>query len=73
MIITIEKFNVIVSSAASGTLKYTYRRRLLKEGKCKIEAPWVTEQIRLEIKKRQKLNLAKRNCSDAEDKKKEKN
>ena len=46
---------------------------LLKENKCKIEAPWVTEQIRLEIKKRQKLNRAKRNCSDAEDNKKEKN
>ena len=41
----------MVSSAASRTLKSTYRRRLLKEGKCKIEAPWVTEQIRLEIKK----------------------
>ena len=61
----------MVSSAASRTLKSTYRRRLLKEDKCKIEAPWVTEEIRLEIKKRQKLKLnrAKRNCSDAEDKK----
>ena len=66
---TIEEFNAMVSSAASRTLKSTYRRRLLKEDKCKIEAPWVTEQIRLEIKKRQKLNRAKRNCSDAEDKK----
>ena len=54
-------------------LKSTYRRRLLKEDKCKIEAPWVTEEIRLEIKKRQKLNRAKRNCSDAEDKKRGKN
>ena len=59
----------MVSSAASRTLKSTYRRRLLKEDKCKIEAPWVIEQIRLEIKKQQKLNRAKRNCSDAEDKK----
>ena len=67
--ITIEEFNAMVSSAASRTLKSAYRRRLLKEDKCKIEAPWVTEQIRLEIKKRQKLNRAKRNCSDAEDKK----
>ena len=67
--ITIEEFNAMVSSAASRTLKSTYRRRLLKEGKCKIEAPCVTEQIRLEIKKRQKLNRAKRNCSDAEGKK----
>ena len=59
----------MVSSAASRPLKSTYRRRLLKEDKRKIEVPWVTEQIRLEIKKRQKLNRAKRNCSDAEDKK----
>ena len=62
----------MVSSAASRTLKSTYRRRLLQEDKCKIETPWVTEQIRLEIKKRQKLNRAKRNCSDAEAKKNEK-
>ena len=67
--ITIEEFNAMVSSAASRTLKSSYRRKLLKEDKCKIEAPWVTEQIRLEIKKRRKLNRAKRNCSDAEDKK----
>ena len=59
----------MVSRAAIRTLKSTYRRRLLKEYKCKIEAPWVTEQIRLEIKKQQKLNRAKRNCSDVEDKK----
>ena len=58
----------MVSSVASRTLKFTYRRRVLKEDKCKIEAPWVTEQIRLEIKKRQKLNRVKRNCSDAEEK-----
>ena len=68
--ITIEEFNAMVSSAASRTLKSTYRRRLLKEDKCKIEAPWVTEQIRLDIKKRQKLNRAKRNCSDADKKEK---
>ena len=37
--ITIEEFNAMVSSAASRTLKSTYRRRLLKEDKCKIEAP----------------------------------
>ena len=67
--ITIEEFNAMVSSAASRTLKSTYRRRLSKEDKCKIEAPWVTEQIRIEIKKRRKLNRANRNCSDAEDKK----
>ena len=59
----------MVSSAASKTLKSIYRRRLLKDDKCKIEAPWDTEQIRVEIKKRQKLNRAKRKCSDAEDKK----
>ena len=67
--ITIEEFNAMVSSAASRTLKSTYKRRLLKEDKCKIEAPWVTEQIILEIKKRQILNRAKRNGSHAEDKK----
>ena len=43
------------------SVKSTYRRRLLNEYKCKIEAPWVTEEIRLEIKKQQKLNRAKRN------------
>ena len=63
----------MVSSAASRTLKSTYRRRLLKEEKCKKKAPWVTEQIRLEIKKRHKLNRAKRNCFDAEHKQTEKN
>ena len=57
----------MVSSAACRTLKSTYKRKLLKEDKCKIEAPWVTEQIRLEIKKRQKIIRAKRNCYDAED------
>ena len=67
--ITIEEFNAIICSAASRTLKSTYRRRLLKEDKCKIEAPCVIEQIRLENKKRHKLNRAKRHCSDAEDKK----
>ena len=48
----------MISSAAIRTLKSTYRRRLYIEDKCKIEAHWVTEQIRLEIKKRQKLNRA---------------
>ena len=42
----------------------------LKEDTGKWEAPWVTEQIILEIRRRQKLNRAKRNCADAEDKKK---
>ena len=55
----IEEFNAMVSSAASRTLKSTYyRRRLLKEDKGKIEAPWVTDQFRLEIRTRQKLNRA---------------
>ena len=55
----IEEFNGLVSSAASRTLKSTYYRRLLKEDKGKIEAHWVTDQFRLEIRTRQKLNRAK--------------
>ena len=53
----------MVSSAASRTLKSSYRRILLKEDKG-IDSHFVTEQIRIEIRKRQKLNRAKRNCSE---------
>ena len=67
--ITIEEFNAMVSSGASRTLKSIYRRRLLKEDKCKIEAPWVTEQITGTVQmlktKKEKLNYTlnrKRKC-----------
>ena len=37
--ITIEESNAMVSSAVSRTLKSRYRKILLKEDKCKLEAP----------------------------------
>ena len=45
------------------------RRRIIKNDKSMVEAPWVTDEIRTEIKSRQQLNRERRNCVDTEQKK----
>eukprot|EP00794_Sanderia_malayensis_P010325 gene10325-11396_t len=59
-------FNSMIGNAAHKTLRATYRKRTIEGNKKCREAPWVTDEIRTEIKKRKKLNREKRNCRHPE-------
>ena len=63
---TIEEFNNIMETTATQVLKRTYKRRIAYDQKKVevVEAPWMTIEIRAEIKKRRKLNRDKRNCRE---------
>ena len=63
---TIEKFNNIMETTATQVLKRTYKRRIAYDQKKVevVEAPWMTIEIRAEIKKRRKLNRDKRKCRE---------
>lgn len=64
---TITKFNDMVYNAAQKTLKATYRKRTAIQEEFTQEAPWVTTEIRNEIKIRKTLNRGKRTYKDEED------
>ena len=63
---TIEEFNNIMETTATQLLRRTYKRRIAYDQKKVevVEAPWMTIEIRAEIKKRRKLNRDKRNCRE---------
>ena len=63
---TIEKFNNMMEATATQVLNKTYKRRMAYDQKKAevVEAPWMTIEIRAEIKKRRKLNHAKRKCRE---------
>ena len=54
-----EELNQMMKEAADKTLKAVYKRRVLDMERIK-EPPWITEEIREEIKKRKELNRKRR-------------
>ena len=69
-ITNIEEFNATMKSVAEEKLEARYRRRLINKQETVKEKPWVTEQVRREIKKRKSLNREKRNANTEEEKEK---
>ena len=63
---TIEEFNNMMEATATQVLRRTYKRRIAYDQKKVevVEAPWMTIEIRAEIKKRRKLNRDKRKCRE---------
>ena len=59
----IKQFNNIMKTVADEKLKSLYRRRTTDSGNIK-EQPWITNEIRKEVKIRQKINRARRNEKD---------
>ena len=58
---TIQEYNDLMIQIREQTLKKVYRRRVREEcGECSPEPPWVTGEIKEEIKKRRSLNRQKR-------------
>ena len=69
-ITNIEEFNATMKSVAEEKLEARYRRRLINKQEKVKEKPWVTEQVRREIKKRKSLDREKRNVNTEEEKEK---
>ena len=63
----IRKFNRTIEEVAGQKLERTYTRRVGKETGNK-EPPWVTEEIKREIKERKRLNRITRNTDSEEEK-----
>ena len=61
--LSIDTFNNMIDEAATKTLKRSYKRRVSNDKVKREEPPWITAEIRSEIKKRKRLNRSKRNCN----------
>ena len=62
-----DKLNKIMQEVAEEKLKARYVRRVVDSTEKITEPPWVTKQIRKEIKKRKELNRRKRNAETQEE------
>ena len=65
--LTMEKLNKTMQDVADEKLKARYVRRVVDSPEKITEPPWVTKQIRKEIKKRKGLNRRRRNAETQEE------
>ena len=63
---TIQKMNDLIENTAKEILKKTYIRSSSKENPKIKEKPWMTEDIKKEIKERKKMNRMRRNSPENE-------
>ena len=64
----IEQFDEVLFEEAETHLKRKYKQRTSSKDINVVEQPWVTEEIRKEIKKRKKINRKHRNTEEGEEK-----